>query len=278
MGRNEDGAEILVHITAPSAAADDTRYRTLAQAYLDFQPKGIIDLPPDPSSRREAVPSQKFISPQASFGSVWDNVGSPRLARVNQQLAPSAGTQPSVPPASSQLRDDSQPSWVAPPSEVPDSMPDNDIRAPAFNTPTRVLKYFLQAREQASLSSGGASAEVPDGGRNAAHGDASQAGALDGLLGRGAGLDSSPSTRRLRSRAPQGPDPIETVSNFHAVTEDYGEGRAPSGSRSTAEPEAQRTTIPDTMPGDKSAYAVDNSDWAHETQLISTEPAVEVGS
>lgn len=273
MGRNEDGAEILVHITAPSAAADDTNYRTLAQAYLDFQPKGIVDLSPDPSSRRGAVPSQKFISPQASFGSVWDNVWSPRLARVNQQVAPSAGTQPSVPAASSQLRDDSQLSWVAPPSEVPDSMPDNDIRAPAFNTPTRVLKYFLQAREQASLSSGGASAEVPDGGRNAAHGDASQAGASDGLLGRGVGLDSSPSTRRLRSRAPQSPDPIETVRNVHDVTEDYGEGRAPSGSRSTAEPEAQRT-IPDTMSENKSAYAVDNSDWAHETQLISTEPAV----
>lgn len=274
MGRNEDGAEILVHITAPSAAADDAKYRALAQAYLDFQPKGIIGLPADPSSKREAVPSEKFISPQASFGSVWDNVGSPRLAGVNQHLAPSAGAQHSIPPASSQLRDDSQLSWIAPPSEVPDSMPDNDIRAPAFNTPTRVLKYFLQATEQASLSSGGASAEVPEGGRNAAHGDASQAGTLDGLLDRGAGLDSSPSTRRLRSHAPQVPDPIETVRNVHDVTGDYDEGKAPSASRSTAEPEAHRATIPDTLPHDKSAYAVDNSDWAHETQLISTEPAV----
>src|SRR3954447_6300181 len=29
--------EILAHITAPSRGSDDARYRTLAQAYLDFE-------------------------------------------------------------------------------------------------------------------------------------------------------------------------------------------------------------------------------------------------
>ena len=30
--------EILVHIAAPARAADDTNYRALAAAYLDFEP------------------------------------------------------------------------------------------------------------------------------------------------------------------------------------------------------------------------------------------------
>ncbi|KAG6363330.1 hypothetical protein INS49_008427 [Diaporthe citri] len=274
MGKNEDSTEILVHITAPSAAADDSRYRALAQAYLDFEPQGFVDLPQDPSSKPSAVPSDKFISPQASFGSVWDNVGSPRLAGVSQQLAPLAGIQPSVPPASSQPRDDTQLSWVAPPSEVPDSMPDNDIRAPAFNTPTRVLNYFLQSIEQASLSSGGASGEVLEGGRNVGHNSLSHAAASEGLLVRGSGLDSSPSTRRPHGHAPQIPDPIETLGSVSDVTEDCHADKAPSGSGSAVETVGHRTTIPNTLPENISAFVVDSGDWAHETQLISTEPAV----
>lgn len=274
MGRNEDSTEILVHITAPSAAADDARYRALAQAYLDFEPQGIVDLPPDPSSKPSAVPSDKFISPQASFGSVWDNVGSPRLGGVNQQLAPSSGLQHSIPPASSQLKDDTQLSWAAPPSEVPDSMPDNDIRAPAFNTPTRVLNYFLQSVEQASVSSGGASGELSEGGRNVGHNSLSQAAVSDGLLGRGTGLDSSPSTRRTHGHAPQLPDPIETVGSAADVTEDCRADQAPAGSVSVVETVGHQTTIPNTLPENKSASVVDSSNWVHETQLISTEPAV----
>lgn len=277
MGRNEDNTEILVHITAPSAAADDARYRALAQAYLDFQPKGLVDLPQYPSSEPSAVPSDKFISPispQASFGSVWDNVASPRLAGVNQQSAPLPSIQSAVPPASSQLRNESQLSWVAPPSEVPDSMPDNDIRAPAFNTPTRVLNFYLQSTEQPSLSSGGNSGEAPEGGRNDAHGEFSHRAAVDGLLGRGSGLDPSPSDRRLRSHDLQSKGPIEAVEIAADVTEDYGADKALSGSDLAAGAEVHRATIPGTLPENKSVCAVDSSDWAHETQLISTEPAV----
>lgn len=274
MGRNEDNTEILVHITAPSAAADDARYRALAQAYLDFKPKAFVDLLQDPSSKPSAVPSDRFISPQASFGSVWDNVRSPNLARVNQQSAPLPSIQSSVPPASSQLRNDSQVSWVAPPSEVPDSMPDNDIRAPAFNTPTRVLNFFLQSTEQPSLSSGGNSGEVPEGGRNVTHVDLSYSAALDGLLGRGSGLDSSPSTRRLHIHDLQSQSPIEAAENVTGMTEDHGADKALPGSDLATGAEVHRAAIPDTLPENKSVCAVDSSDWAHETQLISTEPAV----
>lgn len=270
MGRNEDSTEILVHITAPSAATDDARYRALAQAYLDFQPKGFVELPQDVSSKPRAVPPDRLVSPQASFGSVWDNVGSPRLAGVNQQLASSPGVQPRLPPTSSQPRDDfSQLSWVAPPSEVPDSMPDNDIRAPAFNTPTRVLNFFLQSTGQLPQSSAGAS-EDPEGGRNVSHGNLSHAAALN--------LDSSPSARKPQSHALQGPTSIENVDDVDVdvedVTADSGADKAPSGSNSAALPAVHRSTIPATPAANKSACAVDSNDWAHETQLISTEPAV----
>lgn len=274
MGRNEEGAEILVHITAPSAAADDIKYRALAQAYLDFEPKGTVDLPQDSTSKLSAVPSETLISPQASFRSVWDNVGSPRLPGGNQQLAPLPDLQPSVPPASSQLRDGSQLSWVAPPSEIPDSMPDNDIRAPAFNTPTRVLNFFLQSTEPPSVSSEGRSSQVSEGGRDAAQSHLSQTAALDGPLGLGPGLDSSPSIRRLDSHVLQSPGPVETVPHVDDVTEGRGADKAALGPDSTATPGSQRATNPDPLREKESACLVDSSDWAHETQLISTEPAV----
>lgn len=273
MGRNEEGAEILVHITAPSAAADDIKYRALAQAYLDFEPKGIVDLPQDSTSKPSDVPSETFISPQASFRSVWDNVRSPRLAGGNQQLAPLPDIHPSVPPASSQLRDDSQRSWVAPPSEIPDSMPDNDIRAPAFNTPTRVLNFFLQTTEPPSVSSEGCSGEVPEGRRDAAHSNFSQTAALDGPLGRGPGLDSSPSIRRPQSNARQSPGPVETVPHVDDVTGGRGVDKADLGPISAAESGSHEATKPGPLPEKESACLVDSSDWAHETQLISTEPA-----
>lgn len=268
MGRSEDSTEILVHITAPSAAADDVRYRALAQAYLDFQPEGFVELPQDISSGPNAVPPDRLVSPQASFGSVWDNVGSPRLAAVNQQLAPSPCVQPRLPPASSQLRDDfSQASWVAPPSEVPDSMPDNDIRAPAFNTPTRVLNFFLQSTGQLPQSSGGASGEDPEGGRNVSSGNLSRAAAFN--------VGSSPSARTSKSHALQGPASIKYGNDVGVDVDDVTvKDKEPPGSDAAALPEVRRPTIPATPAANKSACAVDSNDWAHETQLISTEPAV----
>lgn len=152
-------------------------------------------------------------------------------------------------------------------------MPDNDIRAPAFNTPTRVLNFFLQSTEQASLSSGGASGEVPEGGRDVAHTNLSHAAALEGPFGRASGLDSSSSIRRPHSHALQSTGPIETAGKVAAITEERGVDKTPLGSDSATGPAVHQTTIPDTLPENRFASAVDSSDWAHETQLISTEPA-----
>ncbi|POS76436.1 hypothetical protein DHEL01_v205170 [Diaporthe helianthi] len=274
MGRNEDHTEILVHITAPSAAADDVQYRALAQAYLDFKPEEIIPLPQDSTSKPSAVPSDKFISPQASFRSVRDNVGSPRLAQANQSANQLTSIQPSAPPTtSSQLNDDTQHSWVAPPSEIPDSMPDNDIRAPAFNTPTRILNFLLQSTEPPSLSSGGRSSEAPEAGRNAAHSRPSHAAALDSSLFCDLGLDSSPSARRPRSQAPQSPGPREPVPNVEDVAEDCGPEKVSPGSAPATGPGPHQAAEPDAMAEKEYGRLIANSDWARETQLISYEPA-----
>ncbi|KAL1870417.1 hypothetical protein Daus18300_005103 [Diaporthe australafricana] len=278
MGRNENSTEILVHITAPSAAGDDTKYRALALAYLEFEPKGLVNQPQDPSSKPSTVPPEVLVSPQASFGSVWDNVGSPRLAEGNRQLASFSRAQPSTPTASSQLGgDDSQPSWTAPPSEVPDSMPDNDIRVPAFSTPERVLGYFLQSTEPPSISSeggGGGSVQVQEDGRNATYGNLSCAAPLDSLLGGGTGLDSSPTAlgEQIHSRQTQGT--VDVVADAGDVTEDCGEDGTRSGLDAATEPQGHATTNLDLLPEIKSASLIDSNDWTHETQLISTEPAV----
>ncbi|ROV99882.1 hypothetical protein VMCG_06206 [Cytospora schulzeri] len=157
--------EILVHITAPSRASDDVKYRALAAAYLAFEPVQTIELPKAPTvSSQQSLDA--LVSPQASFSSVWDNVNSPNLASIKQQPE----LQPNIQPHSqetSQKRDETQASWTAPPSEVPDSMPDNDISVAAFCTPTRVLNYYLQTAGPTSTSPGNSSGEVPGSGRNA---------------------------------------------------------------------------------------------------------------
>jgi hypothetical protein len=281
MGRSEAGAEILVHITAPSAAADDVKYRALTQAYLDFEPKGHRDLAQDPTAKPSAAPTDKLISPQASFSSVWDNVGSPSLTGRNQRGAPPAGKRPPVPvppAASCQLQDDSQISWAAPPSEIPDSMPDNDIRAPAFNTPTRVLSYFLQSTEPPSVSSCGLTGvEAPEGGRDAARSNLSQSTHLDGLPGRESAPDSSPSTSRPYSHPRQDQSPVKAVPGSADVAEGCGANKAPvlPCSDPAAGPETHQTTRPDSLREKESAFLLaGSSDWAHETQLISNEPDV----
>lgn len=127
-------AEILVHITAPSTSKDDALYRTFATAYLNFEPDRTVGLPEDTRIIHSAPQSEELLSPQASFQSVWDNVR-PRGAQPHSQQS----RQPS-----SHHGNASQISWVQPPSEVADSMPDNDIRIEGFTTPTRLMKYFLQ--------------------------------------------------------------------------------------------------------------------------------------
>lgn len=135
--------EILVHITAPSTSKDDAYYRSLATAYLNFEPARILSLPPDDVQVHPAAPPPaELISPQASFGSVWDNIGPPHH-KPPSQLSRNGG--------------ESQDSWAAPPSTVVDSMPDNDISMDGFTTPTRVMNYYLQTMGPPSETSSKAS-------------------------------------------------------------------------------------------------------------------------
>ncbi|KAJ9142171.1 hypothetical protein NKR23_g7430 [Pleurostoma richardsiae] len=131
--------EILVHITAPSKASDDNKYRALAEAYLDFEPgrRTAVTAPdaavPAPASSSRPVPSasyrQSLQSPQLSFESVWDNAGSPRIVDQRQP---------------NKLDEASQHSWVAPPSIIADSNPENNVSIAAYCSPTRVLEHYLQ--------------------------------------------------------------------------------------------------------------------------------------
>lgn len=147
--------EILVHITAPSRAADDTNYRSLAAAYLAFEPTTKTPIPlrdgPGPSVVVAAVDedelpatqdtggvpwsSQGLIpleSPDLSFRSAADNFGSPNLRQ-----APRDNTTDVEVPSS----------WVAPPSVIADSNPENNLAIPQYCSPTRILEHFLQAHD-----------------------------------------------------------------------------------------------------------------------------------
>jgi hypothetical protein len=50
--------EILVHTTAPSRGQDDARYRAFAQAYLDFEPTGRLELNGERLDKRTDADSQ----------------------------------------------------------------------------------------------------------------------------------------------------------------------------------------------------------------------------
>ncbi|KAH6636658.1 hypothetical protein F5144DRAFT_628672 [Chaetomium tenue] len=150
--------EILVHIAAPARAVDDVRYRTLAAAYLDFEPathKTIVSGPSAPNDRlvRLAVEDASkslsqaggssqpaatpgFIqSPMLSFQSVTHNFGSPGLQRPEpEKVAESPST------------------WVAPPSEVEDSMPRSDSVFAPFCTPTRLLAHYTSTLDTSPIS------------------------------------------------------------------------------------------------------------------------------
>lgn len=157
MARPED-AEILIHITAPSRTSDDVRYRSLAAAYIDFQPHRLEQLSgPNPiaipsgsgdipaASLQEAAGERSFgesfsspASPLASFRSVLDNANSQgRFKQPNLPIPPFH--QPS---ASQKSAPDS--SWSTPPSVVQDSVPENDATTALLTTPTRVLEHYLQ--------------------------------------------------------------------------------------------------------------------------------------
>ncbi|KAK4176300.1 hypothetical protein QBC36DRAFT_329608 [Triangularia setosa] len=151
--------EILVHIAAPARATDDKRYRTLAAAYLDFEPvvcTEILSRPPRHSvgdtqpSEREFVEYGFDQPPQSSqaFGGIESPILSFRSAEHNFN---SPGLQPVVEPEHG--ISEMQISWQAPPSEVPDSMPDNNVLYDEICTPSRRLDFFTSSLDSQHLDS-----------------------------------------------------------------------------------------------------------------------------
>lgn len=175
--------EILVHITAQSRAIDDSRYRSLASAYLDFEPAanlpvsstslasssaGSSDHEPQISQQQASQDNNQhdsrlsghvmlLESPIASFRSVLDNANSPRpVTRHKAQLS-----QANSGIIQSQV---TQNTWQSPPSMVEDSIPQNNAMATIFTSPTRVLEHYLQTFDSPSQthtrSSGGNSEQI----------------------------------------------------------------------------------------------------------------------
>ncbi|KAJ2982296.1 hypothetical protein NUW58_g6474 [Xylaria curta] len=158
--------EILIHIGAPSRAVDDARYRSLAGAYIAYQPAETVHFYAQ-SSHESSTRSQDswhmpaiddgessimlvddrigvFQSLQASFGSVVDNADSPRIRTHGM----SNHAIPQQTPTSA-----TRASWKTPPSTVQDSHPINHNDFASLTTPTRVLENYLQHFEPPSGSS-----------------------------------------------------------------------------------------------------------------------------
>lgn len=151
--------EILVHIAAPARAADDVRHRALARAYLDFEPSNVTEVQARARgevegdtqlNRREFVgygihqapPSSQLNrgikSPILSFQSAEHNFDSPGLRAV---------------PVTEHCISETQSSWQAPPSEIPDSMPNNHPPFEIFCTPSRALDFFTSSLDSQHVDS-----------------------------------------------------------------------------------------------------------------------------
>ncbi|KAI0176271.1 hypothetical protein GGR52DRAFT_353506 [Hypoxylon sp. FL1284] len=137
--------EILVHIGAPSRAADDALYRSLASSYINFEPASRVDPFDKAQSHDVAISSSpsnpfgSFKSPQASFRSVIDNADSPCLVA---RRTPEAESAQSAGETSEQV---TRSPWHTPSSVVQDSYFGNaaDISV-LLTSPTRVLESYLQ--------------------------------------------------------------------------------------------------------------------------------------
>ncbi|KAI1416012.1 hypothetical protein F5Y13DRAFT_155863 [Hypoxylon sp. FL1857] len=166
--------EILVHIGAPSRAVDDAWYRSLTASYIDFQPTSRIDFlsqshtDPYTNDSRHDLDSQgtrqnhtqviptsqsfseslsSFKSPQASFRSVLDNAGSPRLpaGRAFREDPTSPIEETTMPMTESP--------WQTPSSVVQDSYLGNRIDiSTTLTSPTRILEHYLQRFDSPSAS------------------------------------------------------------------------------------------------------------------------------
>ncbi|EEU47715.1 uncharacterized protein NECHADRAFT_74568 [Fusarium vanettenii 77-13-4] len=137
-----EDTEILVHITAPSRAADDVVYRQLARAYLAFQPQTRTALPSTESwvnaqarvTQQEqlqapVVPSPSQDMATASFGQSFE-IGSQDLSfegaldnRSSPCMRYTVPAEKGVPMSSQETGGGSVKSWYAPPSQISDSYP-----------------------------------------------------------------------------------------------------------------------------------------------------------
>ncbi|KAH7326567.1 hypothetical protein B0I35DRAFT_405783 [Stachybotrys elegans] len=165
--RPADDVEILVHIAAPSRAADDDTYRRLARAHLAFVSQQRTDVAslvaPSRTRKRKLAPSSETSTalsssipsvpppppppstlPQSSvlevvdldlsFASALDNRSSPRLPNISRG--------PVHQDAIAESQETAHSSWSAPPSHISDSypLPDSGI---LHVSPTRVLQRYL---------------------------------------------------------------------------------------------------------------------------------------
>lgn len=186
-GIGTGSVEILVHTSAPSRGQDDSRYRTLARAYLDFLPASRATLS-DLSSidaRNKAINSEAEGEPesQASYhpdeepdailstgassqSGLLDDISQSQdldftdisfnsvldnadfpVFRERLLLRP-----PSSMGATAQTETQtSAESWQQPPSTVADSEPDNNVISEAHASPTEVLGLFLRHAEDSRL-------------------------------------------------------------------------------------------------------------------------------
>lgn len=282
-----------MHITAPSRASDDARYRALASAYLAFEPARVVEMPREESTESSQGRPDALVSPQASFRSVWDNVNSPSLPIGKRQ----PGSQSGVPPhphVASQIGNGTQASWLAPPSEVPDSMPYNDISVPAFCTPTRVLNYYLQATEPVEHDSdevmpGGSVVQTPSSPtRHSKVGLVTVTSSLpeaDILLGGKQAswlsrvvVDGStiiPSTQvceRAESEPPSAKRPRRGPAE--QVAQPLARSISDVLPRGANQGSQLQQTLPGQEEGQEENAVLENADWSHVTQIISAEPLV----
>ncbi|KAJ5042057.1 uncharacterized protein L3040_004616 [Drepanopeziza brunnea f. sp. 'multigermtubi'] len=179
--------EILVHATAPSRGQDDTRYRALAQAYLDFQPWQRVTIVEEladdatlekdtqagshlqhelPRSTQEDRESQKSFRPGDEYSSAEEDIYEYDIFRCSQPInspdlsfnsvednAGSPVFQARVSchvdaPEDDQNQEHGETgSWRAPPSEIADSQPENIQAMSIFSSPTRMLELYLQNQE-----------------------------------------------------------------------------------------------------------------------------------
>lgn len=162
-GQSPPQVEILVHVTAPSRAADDGPRRQLARAYLAFEPAARTALPEVPAITSSLSAPEKrslFAGPDSqdlSFRSALDNRSSPRL-RPSRPPPTSAAPVP-FSSQGDESRALSPSSFCAPASQVSDSYPLPD--ASVFTaTPTRVLRRYLSNGNSSSYGSTGTSTSV----------------------------------------------------------------------------------------------------------------------